>query len=177
MPRSQSAGGGCGAGCLGLLILFAIMGRGCGSGPSARYSPPSYTDNGYSTSPNTSAVESPTLLYADGNLNVRSGPGTDYPVVRTLSRGESVEVGAADDRGWSRVGGTYSNEYVYRPARTLRPDPSSTSDSKPTRKRSPVEEAEVSHAGATAMCRDGSLSYSAHRRGTCSHHGGVAVWY
>jgi len=32
-------------------------------------------------------------------------------------------------------------------------------------------------AGATAKCRDGSYSYSAHRSGTCSHHGGVAVWY
>ncbi|WP_215796509.1 DUF3761 domain-containing protein [Paludibacterium paludis] len=28
----------------------------------------------------------------------------------------------------------------------------------------------------TARCRDGSDSYSRHRRGTCSHHGGVAVW-
>jgi SH3-like domain-containing protein len=32
-------------------------------------------------------------------------------------------------------------------------------------------------AGATARCRDGSYSFSQHRRGTCSHHGGVAVWY
>ncbi|MEV4256356.1 DUF3761 domain-containing protein [Spirillospora sp. NPDC049652] len=31
-------------------------------------------------------------------------------------------------------------------------------------------------SGATAVCRDGSLSFSAHRRGTCSHHGGVARW-
>lgn len=30
--------------------------------------------------------------------------------------------------------------------------------------------------GATARCRDGTLSYSARRRGTCSHHGGVSVW-
>jgi hypothetical protein len=30
--------------------------------------------------------------------------------------------------------------------------------------------------GATARCRDGSYSYSQHRSGTCSHHGGVAVW-
>jgi hypothetical protein len=29
---------------------------------------------------------------------------------------------------------------------------------------------------ATARCQDGTLSYSAHRSGTCSHHGGVAVW-
>jgi hypothetical protein len=27
---------------------------------------------------------------------------------------------------------------------------------------------------ATARCRDSSLSFSAHRCGTCSHHGGVA---
>ncbi len=30
--------------------------------------------------------------------------------------------------------------------------------------------------GATARCRDGSYSYSQHHSGTCSHHGGVAVW-
>jgi hypothetical protein len=31
-------------------------------------------------------------------------------------------------------------------------------------------------AGATAQCRDGTYSFSASRRGTCSHHGGVAKW-
>jgi len=30
--------------------------------------------------------------------------------------------------------------------------------------------------GATARCRDGTYSFSKHRSGTCSHHGGVAVW-
>jgi uncharacterized protein DUF3761 len=30
--------------------------------------------------------------------------------------------------------------------------------------------------GATAQCRDGSYSFSQSRRGTCSHHGGVAKW-
>ncbi len=30
--------------------------------------------------------------------------------------------------------------------------------------------------GASAQCRDGSYSFSANRRGTCSHHGGVARW-
>jgi hypothetical protein len=29
----------------------------------------------------------------------------------------------------------------------------------------------------TALCRDGTVSYSASRRGTCSHHGGVLLWY
>ncbi len=31
-------------------------------------------------------------------------------------------------------------------------------------------------ATATATCQDGTTSYSAHRRGTCSHHGGVKTW-
>jgi hypothetical protein len=30
--------------------------------------------------------------------------------------------------------------------------------------------------GASAICGDGSYSFSRHRQGTCSHHGGVARW-
>jgi len=30
--------------------------------------------------------------------------------------------------------------------------------------------------GATAQCRDGTWSFSRHRSGTCSRHGGVATW-
>jgi hypothetical protein len=32
-------------------------------------------------------------------------------------------------------------------------------------------------SGATARCKDGTLSYSKSRRGTCSHHGGVSTWF
>ncbi|MFF3788293.1 DUF3761 domain-containing protein [Streptomyces sp. NPDC001933] len=32
-------------------------------------------------------------------------------------------------------------------------------------------------AGATAECKDGTVSYAAKFRGTCSHHGGVRYWY
>ena len=38
------------------------------------------------------------------------------------------------------------------------------------------QEQATRQAGATAICRDGTYSYSANRRGTCSHHGGVAQW-
>ncbi len=31
--------------------------------------------------------------------------------------------------------------------------------------------------GSTARCNDGWISYSSSRKGTCSHHGGVAVWF
>lgn len=30
--------------------------------------------------------------------------------------------------------------------------------------------------GATARCKDGTYSFSQHRQGTCSGHGGVAAW-
>jgi hypothetical protein len=36
--------------------------------------------------------------------------------------------------------------------------------------------ASSSPPGATARCRDGTYSFSKHRSGTCSHHGGVAGW-
>ncbi len=41
--------------------------------------------------------------------------------------------------------------------------------------QSPVH-ADAPPAGATAQCGDGSYSFSQHRSGTCSHHGGVARW-
>jgi hypothetical protein len=31
--------------------------------------------------------------------------------------------------------------------------------------------------GATARCFDGTYSYSLHRQGTCSHHGGAEEWF
>lgn len=53
--------------------------------------------------------------------------------------------------------------------------PEPKSDTSETRK--PTEKGKINPNGATARCRDGSLSYSQSRRGTCSHHGGVADWY
>jgi len=49
----------------------------------------------------------------------------------------------------------------------------------PSPSASPESDDELTKArrlGATAICRDGTYSFSAHRRGTCSHHGGVARW-
>jgi hypothetical protein len=53
--------------------------------------------------------------------------------------------------------GCYVNsngEWVHRPARDDRGEPQ----------------------GDTALCRDGTHSFSQHRDGTCSHHGGVQRW-
>jgi hypothetical protein len=70
-----------------------------------------------------------------------------------------------------------------RPARTrdAKPRPSAPTPSPiptvvPTREIASPSIAS-NPTGATARCKDGSLSFSEHRQGTCSHHGGVAVWY
>ncbi|MSQ21739.1 MAG: DUF3761 domain-containing protein [Dehalococcoidia bacterium] len=47
----------------------------------------------------------------------------------------------------------------------------------PPRAAVPTAAPASSHTGATVRCRDGTYSYSQHRSGTCSHHGGVAQWY
>jgi hypothetical protein len=46
---------------------------------------------------------------------------------------------------------------------------------------SPVEPhqqtlAQLRAMGVSAICNDGTYSYSQHRSGTCSHHRGVAIW-
>jgi hypothetical protein len=43
------------------------------------------------------------------------------------------------------------------------------------RVQSPTK-ASAAPKGATAQCGDGSYSFSQSRKGTCSHHGGVAGW-
>jgi Protein of unknown function (DUF3761) len=44
------------------------------------------------------------------------------------------------------------------------------------RVHSPAYSPSAVPGGATAVCRDGTYSFSQHRSGTCSHHGGVAKW-
>jgi len=43
-------------------------------------------------------------------------------------------------------------------------------------KTAPLVHAPVVPVGATAQCRDKTYSFSQHRRGTCSWHGGVKQW-
>jgi len=57
---------------------------------------------------------------------------------------------------------------TYYTANTNRSKSKKPSDSKPNSQQPPP--------GATAECRDNTYSFSTHRRGTCSHHGGVKRW-
>jgi hypothetical protein len=64
------------------------------------------------------------------------------------------------------------------PAKTATPAPAATAAKSSTATKSaPTATAgNTDPTGATAKCKDGTYSKSAHRSGTCSSHGGVAEW-
>jgi hypothetical protein len=77
--------------------------------------------------------------------------------------------GACSHHGGVR--GTAANDNGVAPPVTERPTPSAPS--------APAQHAGPSNSpagAATAKCKDGSMSFSKHHSGTCSHHGGVAQW-
>ena len=58
------------------------------------------------------------------------------------------------------------------------PGPSSTTESRTAREiPRPAPPAPGAPADASARCKDGTYSHTAHRSGACSHHGGVQQWY
>ena len=70
------------------------------------------------------------------------------------------------------------------PANTTTPKPRSLTELPKTTSEKTVSDApsqstetKADKPGATARCKDGSLSYSKTRRGACSRHGGVAEWF
>jgi hypothetical protein len=80
------------------------------------------------------------------NASVQADPPAQSSAVTTTQAPHLIE------------SGTYTNsagDQIHRPAHT--------DTGKPP-------------AGASAQCGDLSYSFSASRRGTCSHHGGVARW-
>lgn len=79
---------------------------------------------------------------------------------------------------------TPSNSYIYTPPATPTPEEVVTYRPAPAPTVSATvypsyrqETTETATSGATsALCADGTLSYSANNQGTCSHHGGVNTW-
>ncbi|HYH79730.1 MAG TPA: DUF4236 domain-containing protein [Longimicrobium sp.] len=176
--RAAAGGGtastGCGC-CGGLGVLFMVFVGFCGAiagnpGGGPGHPPLLTRDTGYSAT-----HEARETFYIHGTMNIRSAAGTAFPVVRTLKRGDRVDVGAKDSQGWARVYASYGEPggYIYRASHNLRTyAPPARSSSRTHRQR----RTRAHPAGASAICRDGTYSYSANRRGTCSWHGGVGQW-
>lgn len=89
--------------------------------------------------------------------NTSPKPSTS-PVVRQPAQSTASERTSAP----TQPGGTSSDDYYTNTYGERVRRPTFSNDGPP--------------AGASAQCRDGSYSFSRSRRGTCSHHGGVARW-
>lgn len=74
-----------------------------------------------------------------------------------------------------RVPGTAVHTPRAPHASTRTAAPNATATTPRSGARAP-ESATKAPADASAQCRDKTYSFSAHRSGTCSHHGGVGAW-
>lgn len=107
------------------------------------------------------------------------GEVVNIPFTQAYIDAAKHELGSAGSRTAQRRG-KRSRQPVSRASNPRAESGATTSDDYYTnvdgaRVRRPVF-SRSTPAGATARCRDGSYSFSRHRRGTCSHHGGVAQW-
>ena len=69
-----------------------------------------------------------TVTTESGRLNIRKGPGTDYPIMGSLEKGEKVDV-ITEKNGWGQLGdsidGWVSLKYITRlPSEESAPEPS-----------------------------------------------------
>ncbi len=141
----------------------------------------------------TLTVFAQTYKYTSNNLNLRSGPSISYQVLTTIPAGTSLEMAENCDCAWLKVYYIGKIGYVSSKYLTSRQTLNFQNENKTTYQRntnltikyytnstghkvqSPTYY-DSAPAGATALCRDGTYSFSRNRRGTCSNHGGVAKW-
>lgn len=117
------------------------------------------------------------------SVNLRAQSNTKSTVLDVIPQGARVYVVADLSSGWSQVVYNYQVGYVYSsyltPGLTYTYTPSTRvryyTNSAGQRVQSPTYYHSAPR-GATARCVDGTYSFSRNRRGTCSHHGGVAQW-
>ncbi|MGW4401608.1 DUF3761 domain-containing protein [Amycolatopsis nivea] len=146
---------------LGMALAAGVLLAGCGAMPAgnapaavtSEYSPPTTSYSAPETSATSTAPPTSIAVPVTTPPNTVGKPKTQAAPRITTSKAD-VPNQAAPDPGPTECGVDYyrnsSGNCVHRP------------DSNPS--------------GATAQCDDGTYSYSQHRSGTCSHHGGVKQW-
>ena len=117
------------------------------------------------------------------SVNLRSDSNTASRVLGVIPQGAAVYVISSLSNGWSQV--VYNYQVGYVASNHLwqgHPSPSSSktavryyTNNSGQKVQSPTYYPSAPR-GATARCVDGTYSFSKNRRGTCSHHGGVAQW-
>lgn len=125
------------------------------------------------------------IRYVTTNLNMRSQANTSSKVILVIPQSTSVTIDENCDCKWIPIQyngqiGYVSTKYLTKhkvsySSNTERTSVKHYTNSRGNRVQSPTRY-ESAPTGATALCRDGTYSFSQSRRGTCSHHGGVAKW-
>lgn len=122
--------------------------------------------------------------YTTTNLNMRYDANAQSGVLTVIPKGTPVTIAEECDCKWIPVEyngkvGYVSTKYLSKEKPSLSVQAQSEvkyyTNSKGERVQSPTKYNKAP-AGATALCRDGTYSFSRSRRGTCSHHGGVKKW-
>ncbi|WP_116203330.1 DUF3761 domain-containing protein [Amycolatopsis circi] len=148
---------------LGMALAAGVLVAGCGAAPvgnapsavTSEYSPPPTTYSAPETSatPTTPSIAVPVTTPPVAPPTTVAKPKT-APKTQAAPRVTAPKEQPAPNPAPADCGADYyrnsSGNCVHRP------------DSNPS--------------GATAQCKDGSYSYSQHRSGTCSGHGGVKQW-
>jgi uncharacterized protein YraI len=129
-----------------------------------------------------SQTTSDTIAYATATIRIRERPSAQSKAVAIVAQGTRLRLYQCSE-GWcgvsvQKTAGYALEEYLSKQVQAAAapqgggyvnsrgnwvPSPTRTADGQPP-------------AGATAKCGDGTFSFSQSRRGTCSHHGGVAEW-
>jgi|SRR5574344_2099795 hypothetical protein len=136
------------------------------------------------------------VRFTTENLHLRQGPGLDYQIELTIPFGTSVTIDKDCNCKWicveyngqigyvsskylskkyychRRYGKSAYKKHLYKSNNKKRYYVNSYGQ----RVHSPAYYQTGTPRGATAICQDGTYSFSRNRRGTCSHHGGVATW-
>jgi len=123
------------------------------------------------------------VKYASVKLNLREDSNSLSQVITVIPMGTAVSLAEDCDCEWIHVSYEGQTGYVYSKYLTKTKPLQISSGSHVKhytnaaghRVQSPTH-ANSAPAGATALCWDGTYSFSQSRRGTCSHHGGVKVW-
>jgi uncharacterized protein YraI len=128
----------------------------------------------------TAPASASRTLYTTAVVALHTSPEADGPKRSSLAAGTKLTIGKCAS-GWCRVLDPGKSGYVAERYLSATAPPRTAgkgyTNSQGVHVPSPTQTADgKAPAGATAQCRDGSYSFSASRRGTCSHHGGVARW-
>jgi uncharacterized protein YraI len=121
--------------------------------------------------------------YTTTELNIRSGAGSSYTILHTIPSGQQVDVLYKAGGSWvavdySGIKGFVNSNYLTgypKHSQHIKTVPHYYKNIDGDRIQSPTHSDRAPN-GATAVCNDGTYSFSRNRRGTCSHHGGVDYW-